>query len=167
MDKRERFERTQKFIVVGVIAFAVIVVFLAIVFPAISGGMGSSAGNIVSVPRVSTVVSSSKDGSTYSVRAKFSIELAEGSKAKVDAGTLQGKITDIMGTLDYDRMNEDGADLYIKENIENGLSGYIDPSEIQSVYITEFQSGDSLMPLDEPDGSQRDNVLRGLFRNMK
>ena len=164
--KTKRESRIFLFILLCVTAA---VVALALLFPALTGRGGSEVfrRSLVEIPTVSAMVPAD-DGSMNNVALNVTLEVEAHVRDDVDATMMQLKITEIMGTLNYDRLRGENAAQYLRSGIEAGLADYIDPADFRGVHITDMQTGGAIgtAPLPSVEQSRNNNVWRGLFRNL-
>ena len=144
---------------------ALIIIFIAIVFPAImAAGNPSFRASAVDVPTVSAMVSSGQDGTMHNVQMNVTLQLEPGARENVNTGHLQHRITEIMQDLDFDMIQGENSSQYVRTHIEAGLADYIDPDDFIAVHITDMIAGDVRLPLDDPTAGRGTGALDGLFR---
>ncbi len=153
-------------VIAVLIVFSILVIIVTIIYPDLQAAADKM--RLIQIPTVSTMVRSESDGKAHNVVGKFSVAINPKAEKNVNAKTMQERIVKAMSKMDYDLLDGPDSDAYIKEMITKELGTYVKPEDLLGVYMTEFQSGDLKVPLDEEpqDRTTRSERMRGLFQNM-
>ncbi len=148
-------EKQRTFVIILII-ISLLVIVLAVVFPMMNR---SNETILVDIPVVSTSVVSQTTGETHNIQAHISLDVT--SNKKISKSTLQSIITNAISTLDYDKLHSENADRYLKTQITASISEYIGEKDLHGVYITDFHSGDLVVPRE--NNSSQSEIIKGLF----
>lgn len=121
----------------------------------------------IEVPTVQASLLSAGSGEAHDVQANFTVEIDKELQGSVTGRALQGYITEIMSTLDYDEVIGEGSVEYVKSEVQRQLGGYLSEEQLQGVYITDLNTSKSLPHLALPDDTQRNKVFENLFPNSR
>lgn len=122
--------------------------------------------NYVEIPLIKTSMNSSSDGEPHTLEAKFYLDVTKFKNRDVDRNALYDKIKDVVSNLDYDRLAAEDGTKYIKNEVANSLSEFVEPEDLKGVYLSDIISDIELTPDELPD-NRRDEVFKGLFKNIK
>ena len=130
------------------LVLAMVVVYLSMLFPNVMRLSNvqhaqSTNSELVNLPRIESSVTSSEDGVVHDITIDFTLAVNEAIKADLDTATVQAKISQTMGTLDYAKINDVGGMDYIKTEIIRELDGYINTEDFRGLYIREIRRAPS------------------------
>lgn len=157
----------QKKTIVLIIALLALLVVFGLYFGVTQFISNNGSTSLVNVPPINTRLTSSKDGKTHSIDAAFTIEATKFKNKKIDANALQDKIRAIVSELDYEKIAAIDGTKYIKEEIAKNLSDFIEPEDLEGVYITDVVSDAKLEADTDVPVDRRSDVFKGLFKNAK
>lgn len=157
----------QKKTIVLIIALLALLVVFGLYFGVTQFISNNGSTSLVNVPPINTRLTSSKDGKNHSIDAAFTIEATKFKNKKIDANALQDKIRAIVSELDYEKIAAIDGTKYIKEEIAKNLSDFIDPEDLEGVYITDVVSDAKLEADTDVPVDRRSDVFKGLFKNAK
>ncbi|MDR2899563.1 MAG: hypothetical protein LBU94_04545 [Clostridiales bacterium] len=163
------------YLILFLAAFISVIMFFTLIYPRINPDIVENERIYVNeelyeLPKVDNTVYSSSDGSSHNLSVKFTLAVDEKVHEDLDKEALESHITEIIGTLDYDRISSaDGVD-YIKKEVASNLGGYVDEEDFIGIYIRGIESDrmpfadyDELKELQENSGRPtRQEILDGL-----
>lgn len=151
-------------VIVLIILIGILIV-LGLYFGVRQFGLIGKNTDFVTVSTVKTSTESSSSGEVHSIEARFSIETARNKSTGIDQKALHERISDVVSKLDYDVISAVDGTKYIKNEIANNISEFVNPEDLIAVYITDVISDAELEEDTLPD--RRTDVFRGLFENVK
>ncbi len=163
--KNKKANRNANIVIAIICILAFSSIALMLIMPIMRGNVQTT--NVVTIPTAKAIITS-KDGSTHSVSANFSIDVKSREVDKVDRTGLSTRISTIMADLDYDKIISADGTSYVKEKVMDELGGVAGKVKIERLYLTDMQSGMSrLFYEDGPVENKRNDTMKEIFQGIK
>ena len=103
----------------------------------ISMVMVGTNNELVHVPRV-TSTATSADGTEHTVVVDFTLAVDETARRNLNMDSIHASITNVLNTLDHDRINDIGGMDYIKTEVIRELDAHLDLDDLRGVFIRDI-----------------------------
>ena len=142
------------------------IIALAVVYPRLRPEPNLSLVS-VSLPKITTRLTSRQDGGDYTVQTLFTVHMDRETRKSVSNDMLNTALTDIMENMDVDQLARPAGVDYLNDRATEELNNYLDTYGVlhSRVFVTDFYLGDNYVLEDNSDQGRRDEIMGGLFQN--